>query len=59
MPGMGDQTVEIHLTLSIDGNTLTGQARGESGEMRRFDGRLGLLAAIDALTANEPEVTSR
>ena len=45
----------IRLELSVDGESLTGWARDEHRAIsRRFDGRLGLLAAIDALIDRPP-----
>jgi hypothetical protein len=44
----------IHLELSLVGESLTGCARDDLGASRRFDGRLGLLAAIDTLIADAP-----
>lgn len=49
--GVEDDTVEIHLELSLAGESLTGRAGDGRGTVRHFDGRLGLLAAIDALIA--------
>jgi hypothetical protein len=43
--------VLIHLELSVAGDSLTGCARDDDGATCAFDGRLGLLAAIDALVA--------
>ena len=48
---MEDETVGIHLELKIAGDSLTGRARDDRGATREFDGRLGLLAAIDTLIA--------
>ena len=47
-------TTVIHLELSLVGESLTGFARDDLGASRRFDGRLGLLAAIDTLIAGVP-----
>ena len=45
----------IRLELTVDGQSLTGWARDEHRAIsRRFDGRLGLLAAIDALIDRGP-----
>jgi hypothetical protein len=46
-----NETMVIQLELSQVGDSLTGSARDEHGTTREFDGRLGLLAAIDALIA--------
>lgn len=51
MSVMNDDAVGIHLELTITGDSLTGRARDDRGATREFDGRLGLLAAIDALIA--------
>jgi hypothetical protein len=48
---MENETVTIHLELTLAGDSLTGCARDERGIAREFDGRLGLLAAIDELVA--------
>lgn len=49
--GVEDTTRVIQLEVSLAGETLTGCARDELGATREFDGRLGLLAAIDTLIA--------
>ena len=46
-----EEIVVIHLRLMLAGESLTGWASDDRGAERRFDGRLGLLAAIDALIA--------
>lgn len=46
---MAEEIVVIHLRLMLAGESLTGWASDDRGGERRFDGRLGLLAAIDAL----------
>jgi hypothetical protein len=48
---VGDRKVLIHLEVSVAGDSLTGCARDDDGATCAFDGRLGLLAAIDALVA--------
>lgn len=48
---MANEMVVIHLELSLAGESLTGRAFDDHGAARRFDGRLGLLAATDALIA--------
>jgi hypothetical protein len=45
--------VVIHLELRLAGESLTGRAFDDHGTAHRFDGRLGLLSAIDALIAPE------
>lgn len=58
---MDRTNVVIHLELSVEGDSLTGRARDDGGATREFDGRLGLLAAVDALTAGSatsPEASS-
>jgi hypothetical protein len=47
-----NEKVVIHLELTIAGESLTGRARDERGITREFDGRLGLLAAIDELVTD-------
>jgi hypothetical protein len=51
---MDDETVVLHLELSLAGDSLTGRASDGHGAAREFDGRLGLLAAIDELVAASP-----
>ncbi|WP_148288640.1 hypothetical protein [Ilumatobacter nonamiensis] len=48
---MDDDPVLIHLDLTRAGDSLTGHARNDQGTTRPFSGRLGLLAALDALVA--------
>ena len=43
------EEIVVHLRLMLAGESLTGWASDDRGAERRFDGRLGLLAAIDAL----------
>ena len=50
---MADAMVVIHLELTLAGESITGRAFDDHGAARRFDGRLGLLSAIDALMAPE------
>jgi hypothetical protein len=52
-----DETVAIHLEISLAGDSMTGNARNELGVSREFDGRLGLLAAIDALIVGSTSST--
>lgn len=46
---MANEMRVIHLELMLAGESLTGRAFDDQGAARRFDGRVGLLAAIDAL----------
>jgi hypothetical protein len=58
---MEDEPVVVHLELSLAGESLTGRARDDGGTTREFNGRLGLLAAVDALIAGStprPEASS-
>ena len=48
---MARETMLIHLEVTLAGDSLTGRAWDEAGATREFDGRLGLLAAVDALVA--------
>ena len=48
-----DDAVDIRLELRLVGDTLTGRAIDGDGHARDFTGRLGLLAAIDAVLAGE------
>jgi hypothetical protein len=45
----------ISLELSLDGDALSGLASVENGESRPFSGWLGLVSAIEALIATNPE----
>jgi hypothetical protein len=45
------ERVDIRLELRLDGESLSGRVRDDAGATREFTGRLGLLAAIDALVA--------
>jgi hypothetical protein len=47
-----NETVVIRLELTLAGDSLAGRASDEHGTAREFDGRLGLLAAIDELVAD-------
>ncbi len=48
---MPPEALRIVLDLQVDGDAIGGHARDDHGETREFDGRLGLLAAIDTLIA--------
>ena len=50
-PVLVAEEIIVHLRLTLAGESLTGWASDDRGAERRFDGRLGLLAAIDALIA--------
>jgi FAD/FMN-containing dehydrogenase len=45
------RTVSLALELELEGDALSGRLAGPAGRERRFCGRLGLLAAVDALLA--------
>jgi hypothetical protein len=45
------EKVVIHLEVALAGDSLTGRAWDDHGAAREFDGRLGLLTAVDALIA--------
>jgi hypothetical protein len=45
------EALRIVLDVQVDGDAIVGHARDDHGETRQFDGRLGLLAAIDTLIA--------
>jgi hypothetical protein len=51
-PDMETGQAVIRLELTLAGDSLTGRASDEHGTTREFDGRLGLLAAIDELVAD-------
>ena len=54
---MPDPTVVIRLELHLADDSLSGRASDGTGAAREFVGRLGLMAAIDALlpgSAPEP-----
>lgn len=50
-PGVDGTTRVIRLEVALAGESLTGCVSDDLGGARRFDGRLGLLAAIDSLIA--------
>ena len=47
------RTLDIALHLELDGEELDGSAQVAGTPARRFSGWIGLLAALDALTAPE------
>ena len=49
------RTLHIGLDLRIDGDEVEGRATADGAPGRDFSGWVGLLAALDALTAAEPE----
>ena len=53
--GMQSTTAAISLELSLDGESLTGRAVASDGAVRDFSGWLGLVSAIEALIATNPE----
>jgi hypothetical protein len=55
---VADETVVIHVQLTLAAESLTGWARDDIGAERGFGGRVGLLAAIDALIASPGGGTS-
>ena len=55
---MDSVVLTLELELHISGGSLSGRAVGDDGEVREFDGWLGLLAAIDALVLTT-DATSR
>jgi hypothetical protein len=48
-------TTTISLELSLDGDSLSGLAKDDTGEQRRFSGWLGLVSAVEALIATDSE----
>jgi hypothetical protein len=55
---MEDATLTVTLELRIDGDSLSGRATGDGGEIVEFDGWLGLLAALDTLVLTTSDVSS-
>ena len=51
---MSTEPCAIRLDLRLDGDALTGRARGNDGAARDFSGWLGLVAAIDSLLTATP-----
>ncbi len=49
------RTLDIALHLELDGEELDGSAQVAGALARRFSGWIGLLAALDALTAPEDD----
>ncbi|MFN8124607.1 MAG: hypothetical protein U0237_19535 [Thermoleophilia bacterium] len=49
---------EPHITLTVaidrDGDHISGRVSAAGGHARPFEGRIGLMAAIDAFVADEP-----
>lgn len=56
-PGVEAATRVVRLEVSVAGESLTGWAQDDRGAGQRFDGRLGLLAAIDMLVAGPASET--
>jgi len=54
-----DEKVVIHLEISLAGDSLIGSASDDRGAVREFDGRLGLLDAIDVLVAGSTNESHR
>jgi hypothetical protein len=53
------QTIVLRLELHLADDSLTGRASDGTGAAREFVGRLGLMAAIDALLpVSAPEPTA-
>jgi hypothetical protein len=46
--------IHIDLDLRIDGDEVEGRAAADGAPARDFSGWVGLLAALDALTATAP-----
>jgi hypothetical protein len=49
VPAMDSIPLTIHLLLELDGSEVRGRAVAGEGTDRPFSGRLGLIAAVDAL----------
>jgi len=49
VPAMDSIPLTIHLLLELDGSEVRGRAVAGEGTERPFSGRLGLIAAVDAL----------
>jgi hypothetical protein len=47
--GMSTRSLTIHVTLTIDGETISGYATAGSRPPHRFHGWLGLMSAVDAI----------
>ncbi len=48
-----ETTIEVTVELGAGADRIEGRVRAEDGSSRRFTGYVGLLAAIDAVLANE------
>ena len=46
---MNATTIEINLTLELDGETVSGRAACPGGESREFSGWIGLMGLVDSL----------
>lgn len=52
---MKTESAAISLELDVAGDSLSGRASDGAGVEREFSGWLGLIAAIEALLANDSE----
>jgi len=50
-----DRQIHISLDLRLRGDDVEGRASAPGAPTRNFSGWVGLLAALDALTASAPE----
>jgi hypothetical protein len=55
LPAMDESTVSIRLELRLDDDVPSGVAFGNGSSQRPFAGWLGLMGAIEALTADPQE----
>jgi hypothetical protein len=59
LEGVDSATMTVKLELQIRGESLSGRATSERGEVLDFDGWLGFLAAIDALVLTTVNTSPR
>ena len=57
--GMDDMVLTLALELHISGDSISGRATADDGEVVEFDGWLGLLGVIDSLVLSTTDATSR
>jgi hypothetical protein len=56
---MEDRQLHIDLDLRLSGEDVEGRASMAGADPREFSGWVGLLAALDALTATAPDPNPR
>ena len=49
MRSMAERSAELHLSIEVDSDPITGSATGANGEPQLFSGWMELVAAIEAV----------